>query len=96
MSEDELQAIEARAADARRFRDVVGPSLDSARDVPALVAEVRRLRGLLQSAADERDGAVSSHCCNNCPWCDGENDPGSRRFIHEDRCPAFTPNGEVR
>jgi hypothetical protein len=65
-------------------------------DVPAPVAEVRRLRGLLKSAADDNEGAVSGHCCPNCPWCDGSAGPYPARFCHDELCPAFTENGDVK
>lgn len=67
-----------------------------------LLAEVERLRGLLKKAADDNEGAVSGHCCLNCPWCDGENLPyGGKHangycFEHAADCPAFNPDGTLR
>lgn len=54
--------------------------------VPALIAEVERLRGLVKAA---EKGAVSRY--ENCPWC------GSDSYMDGHlSCPAFTPKGEVR
>lgn len=74
MTEDRLKTIEARA----RPHDA---------DAEELVAEVRRLRGLIEKARGAVDGW--------CAWCDqyvnGVGDPDK----HPD-CPAYTPSGEVR
>ena len=53
-------------------------------DVPALIAEVRRLRALIKSKESfymEDSNAV-------CPWCE--------RSYHKTDCLAFTPDGEVK
>lgn len=55
MTDEELKAIEARAAIAR---DV---AMD---DVPKLVSEVRRLRALVEEG--ETNGARGARAC---PWC---------------------------
>jgi hypothetical protein len=63
VTDEELAAIEARwsgGAEARVERDFVGAGLTVripyAGDVPALVAEVRRLRGALESIRDRTVG----------------------------------------
>ncbi len=55
MSEEELKAIEGRANAIRTAHQIeVGEYVSaSARDIPALVAEVRRLRALVESAYRE-------------------------------------------
>lgn len=85
MSEDELKAIEARHKEAFDLGDM---RLTHDTDVPELIAEVRRLRGLIKRA--EWEGMCCG--CNLCPWC------GQRKgeSPHTERCPAFTENGEVR
>lgn len=59
-------------------------------DVPALVAEVRRLRGLVQSAEWKNcDGNVSG-CSSACPWCEAEYVRADGAVgAHEPTCPAF-------
>jgi len=75
MTEDELKSIESGD----------WPNFVEHRD--ALVAEVRRLRGLIEKARGAVDGW--------CPWCNqyvnGIGDPDTHP-----NCPAFTPSGEVR
>ncbi len=56
-------------------------------------AELARLRALLQQAADDNLGAPSSHCCPNCPWCDGE---GWQPFEHAANCPVYDADNKVR
>jgi len=58
-------------------------------DVPTLVAEVRRLRGLIAATGD-RNGRLRNFGHDLCPWCHGS--PPSEHV----ECPAFTDNGEVR
>lgn len=56
-------------------------------DVPDLVTEIEQLRTLVKSAIHSRD----------CLWCGAPYvDESKRHAIHGDRCPAFTPNGEVK
>lgn len=69
-----------------RFSERNGAFIAHARtDVPKLVAEVRRLRGLLYDVKD--------HCFHiqECIWCDKGTD-----FNHTNECQAFTPDGEVK
>lgn len=51
--------------------------------VPALIAEVERLRGLV--------GEVNGGTEDACRWC---GDPA--RYGHSALCPAFTPDGKVK
>lgn len=71
MTEDELKMIEA---------------YDGGDTVRDLVAEVRRLRGLIErvKTVDNDFGTLF------CPWC-GHGDPQ-----HRADCPAFTESGDVR
>jgi hypothetical protein len=69
---------------------------DPPSDVPALVAEVRRLRGLIKSAEWFHYDDVKM-----CPWCGASEvrelygiDRAAR--LHESDCPVFTPDGDVR
>jgi hypothetical protein len=62
-------------------------------DIPALVAEVRRMRGLLASLSTA--DAPCEHCCPHCPWCSGKLNQDAR-FTHDADCPAFTPDGSVK
>ncbi len=59
-------------------------------DVPALLTEVERLRGLIKTAewyeSNERHGVEVY--CNHCDGCP--------RDGHWDECPAFTHTGEVK
>jgi hypothetical protein len=91
MTDEELAAIEARWCERpSSVRD----------DCAALVAEVRRLRGLVTDAHDaggDRDGWPA------CPWCGGEERRrpawdcvGRRPIEHRHDCPAFMPDGAVR
>lgn len=61
-------------------------------DVAALVAEVRRLRGLVL-------GAVTSDCPMHdglgfCVWCKGREQ--DLIILHRENCPAFNPDGGVK
>lgn len=77
MTEDELQAIEARSADWR------GASPCS-EDVTLLLAEVRRLWGLIQAAEWCGGYGCQGETRDSCPWCGV--DQGD---CHEPDCPAF-------
>ncbi len=79
MTDDELKAIEERM---KRDRFVLMV------EVEALIAEVRRLKGLLQAPADELNGDA-------CLWCKGFflNSVG---LEHDEDCPAYTLEGKVR
>lgn len=73
MSEDELREIENNASG-------VGTEL-------TLVAEVRRLRGLIADAG--------KRCIDEtgwCPFCEGHHDTTASRAD----CPAFNPDGSVK
>jgi len=92
MTEDELKAIEAQCRLSNRYV-AVG-------DVLSLVAEVRRLRGLI---SDVHDQGSNTHNEPACPWCGGEQRSwptwdcvGRRPIEHKHDCPAFTPDGSVR
>lgn len=84
MTDEELRAIGARAE-----RAMCGAverqewAKDAMREAVALVAEVRRLRGLIKQVEHPvEDGGI-------CPWC--------RRWgEHRRSCPAFTEGGRVR
>lgn len=66
-------------------------SIGSARtDVPALLAEVERLRWLIAKAVP------CHHCCPHCPWCYGQFDYDDTTKIEHENCPAFTPEGEFK
>ena len=85
MTEAELEQVEIRAADAYGVSDC-GRVL--AEDVPALVAEVRRLRSVIQEAewaADHQhaDGSIDAVC----PWCCEPEYTG----CHASDCVAFPP-----
>ena len=77
MTEAELEAIE-------RDTDRPGPVVE-------LIAEVRRLRGLVKEV--EKSAGWHYCDCYGCPWCEAE--AGFPSFAHEADCPAFTPEGEV-
>ncbi len=47
---------------------------------PRLIAEVRRLRGLIDAAHWVEDA---------CPWCQAPAPPRSRPYRHRPDCPAF-------
>lgn len=68
MTEAELKAIEAH-----------GGEWSNGAEVLRLVAEVRRLRGLIKATFNDRSRS-------DCQWCDGNG---------ADDCPAFTTGGEV-
>ena len=76
MTDEELDAIEARAKAAsehvwrssygdivRHTGDSAGLIAESALDVPALAAEVHRLRGILAAVQSVIDGAT---CADDC------------------------------
>jgi hypothetical protein len=95
MTEAELKAIEARAADAQLMPGAWSGYANT--DRKALLAEVRRLRGLVKAAE-----MVACRCgmipeAPGCPWCAADSQWGESRFIaHDPDCPAFTPDGSVR
>ncbi len=68
MTEQELQAIEQRAnAATSTGLAKTGPWVSLA-DVPALVAEVRRLRALVEAAYREGAVAVDPHGADDAKW----------------------------
>lgn len=97
MNDDELKQIEA---DLSHWSTVGGEAT-----IQSLVAEVRRLRGLVKEVEWDRQG--DPHW-TACPWgCivktnwDAEEDSdgrvtGAHGYVHDDDCPAFTPDGTVR
>lgn len=60
--------------------------------MPRLVAEVRRLRGLVERAVP------CEHCCPHCPWCASEEIylKGESWLSHAADCRAFNPDGSVK
>lgn len=98
MTEDDLKAMEARAAEAESWRPkwqssgydqrAVGMqaaygSTAVAGDVRALIAEVRRLRGLIQQAQWAGGDGHAMEVEPVCPWCRMWPD------THQPDCPAF-------
>lgn len=58
-------------------------------DIPALLAEVERLRGLIRKTEQLEDGhLLGVYKCLYCARADGE--------PHKNYCDAFTPDGEVK
>lgn len=83
MTEDELRGIEAWALGREGGQPVIN-----------LVAEVRRLKGLVMDA--EWNGAAQWGYVA-CPWCESDRMPfANDRRVHRPDCPAFTPDGAVR
>ncbi len=77
MTDEELKAMHER-----------GVYLDDWR-VLGLVAEVRRLRGLIKDAELAGDDVWNGETVGRvCPWC--------RTDGHDADCPAFAPDGAVR
>lgn len=86
MTDDELKAI-LEKCDHNDNESYMESCFDVSDDARALVAEARRLRGLIATAR----GAVYGWCC----WCNqyvnGVGDPDKHP-----NCPAFTESGEVK
>jgi hypothetical protein len=84
---DELSASEASATAALRDldRDRTGRAVMVLEDVPALVAEVRRLRALVLHAEWEAGSQEVE-----CPWC------GCTKREGHFKCRAFSAVGVVR
>lgn len=59
-------------------------------DVPALLAEVRRLQGLIKAA--ERSATVNRYEDDGCAFCLR----GDREGLHYGDCPAFSAPGVLR
>lgn len=103
MTEAELAAIERRAKTGGRYaasewdsciHGAMVHECPACRgdDCRALVAEVRRLRGLVKSA--ETMGIPMGSETRNCPWCGYAHGDWKRK--HSPECPAFTESGDVR
>lgn len=89
MTDEELRAIEARAAIAR---DV---AMD---DVPKLASEVQRLRALVKDA-EWFSGVGAYDSESGCPWCESDGFYEASKLghgRHRPECQAFHENGEVR
>jgi hypothetical protein len=94
MTDEELKAIEERADLPVQYTrgDEGGDYVsvlwadDADEDRDALLAEVRRLRGLIKRV-EEVDNDFGTMFC---PWCVG------CAKDHAADCPAFTPDGDVR
>lgn len=86
MTDEELKAIEtwATSDDGENPWDAVETG---ARHVIALVAEVRRLKGLIKEA-----GERSLRENDWCVFCLSHRTDST----HRQECPAFTPDGEVK
>jgi len=57
--------------------------------IPALLAEVERLRALVKVAEFKGSADCGPHFEPACPWCD-------EPFAHRAECPAFHENGDAR
>lgn len=92
MGHDDLDSVES-AANAEFIAE--GRS-----DIPWLIAEVERLRGLIASAEKSASwGYEGEYQC--CPWCDNSGDNRTAKFDsdwrpHKASCLAFTPDGDVK
>lgn len=99
MTEQELQAIEARAGEVMdallatsRGASIHIPTVAGLlTDVPKLLTEVRRLRGLIDSVEWGGDDGLT--LLVYCPWCHF-GDYQSREKTHAPTCPAFG-NGQT-
>lgn len=80
-SQTPFEASMERLALSARSSVVTLEAQDCAALRSVVLGEVSRLRGLIEAATAE----------GWCPWC-----PEARHEGHDDRCPAFTPSGEVR
>lgn len=71
-------------------------------DVPALVAEVKRLTDdneRLRTCVEFAEWSATNETPGGdavCPWCGAENDSRARNATHLSDCQAFTPDGQVR
>lgn len=91
MTDEELKALDAWVANGTEYVNVEGGVWPSTawthaaeQHVEALVAEVRRLRGVIKQA--ELKGRFSCCAsCNNCPWCGYE--AGDFKRKHAPECP---------
>lgn len=93
MTEDELKAIEAVAI--RRIKQQPDWSTDG-NDLLRLVAEVARLKGLIERAEWVAEDVYGD---SQCPYCGAIRIMGGRGLppgTHEAECSAFTESGDVR
>lgn len=79
--------------DLHNFEVHADADLVTGAEAHALIAEIRRLRGLVKAAA--RSGPGKYEEPGGCPWCGfvGDTEADQGHAIH---CPAFTPYGEVK
>jgi hypothetical protein len=94
VTDEELKAIDEKAGVYERD----GMQFVHMPDVRALVAEVRRLRGLIKKA-EWYSGAGGFESEHGCPWCDSDGYYESSHVghgKHQEDCPAFTRNGDVK
>ncbi len=89
MTEQELAAIEARAELAHECWPEHTHHYKLGTDTKALIAEVRRLRGLVA-----RVEWINVEGDNGCPWCAAWEFEKPQR--HMPSCPAFSAPGVVR
>lgn len=102
VSEDELKAIEAHL-EAVKGRDICASAWERLDNVCAdtrlLVAEVRRLRGLIKRLEwGSCDGCGIRRVCTECKAHNDDRDPDTWELVgkHKPDCPAFTPDGTVK
>lgn len=92
MTEQDLANIETWVRQDAAGAKPNGPVMLTPSPVLLMIAEIRRLRGLLKRA--ERNGNINLGPC--CPWCGAHHTmphAGPDALLE---CPAFTPDGEVR
>ena len=65
VTEQELDAIEARAKKASGWHNDIDALVESAEDIPALVAEVRRLTTCEWCGGGLCEGLCAGHCDND-------------------------------
>lgn len=91
MTDEELKRLESLCASPESLVSDAFDMLPPCLQPTALLAEVRRLRGLIKNAEHANvEYAI-------CPWCgQAEWAPPGAEVPHDDTCPAFTRWGEVR
>ena len=91
MTGDELKRLEALCASPTSIVSDALDMLPEELQPGALLAEIRRLRGLTERAE-------KTHLHPDligCPWC-GARREGKNPEPHAAGCPAFTPDGAAR
>lgn len=79
---------------AKKVRHPDADFISSCReDVPALLAEIERLRGLIKAAEWSAYHETPRGDEGVCPWCEVEKADGTG---HDMECPAFVRDGGVR